>query len=252
MESERGFIIKAFIFIILILLILNLLGFLLNSYKPEIIKPEDEKNVFLTFENSTLVKMKLPAVNNEGEGVITELRVEKTKGSGRTLTEIDNLLFWADTQHSIRIAKMVAGNITGKDLNQYDIVYTVEANASIIGGPSAGAALAIATISALLEKPTRDDVMITGSINSDGSIGPVSEVYAKAKAAKEYGAKIFLVPPLQNRDFIYETVKSCEKFGVAEVCTTETRPVKINITEEIGVKVHEVANIEEAMNYFFG
>jgi len=239
-----------------ILVILFLLGALLKIQKTKIIKnetktEEDNLDLFFSSDGSTRVKMYLPAVDADGNGVNTILTVEATRGSGRTLTDIDNLLFWADTQHSIRIARKVAENVTGKNEKDYDIVYTIEANASLIGGPSAGAALAIATIAALESKKLNNNVMITGSINHDGSMGPVSAILEKAKAAKEKGAEIFLVPLLQSRDVVYETSEHCEEFGSSEICTTETKPKKVDVAAEAGIEVKEVETIKDAMVYFF-
>lgn len=201
--------------------------------------------------NATQIRMQVPAVDNKGVGVMTFLVVEAVPGSGRTLVDIDNLLFWSDTQHSIRIAKKVASIITGIDINNYDLVYNIYANASIIGGESAGAALTLATIAALQNKSLREDIIITGTINHDGTIGPVQAILPKAKAAKENNASLFLVPLLQSREIIYETRQHCEKFGPAEFCTTEQIPKKVNISEEAGMEVKEVGTIAEAMNYFF-
>lgn len=213
---------------------------------------EPAGKLFFSLGNSTRVSMYLPAVSQEGVGVNTLLTVEAVPGSGRTLTDIDNLLFWADTQHSIRTARRVAENITGKRMQDYNVVYTIEANASLIGGPSAGAALAIATIAALEARKMKDNVMITGTINHDGSIGPVSEILEKAKAAKIAGAGLFLVPLLQSRDVVYETTEHCEIFGQSKICTSETKPKKIDVQAEAGIEVREVASIQDAMEYFFG
>ncbi|MEM2954937.1 MAG: S16 family serine protease [Candidatus Nanoarchaeia archaeon] len=201
--------------------------------------------------NSTQAMTYLPAVDNEGKGVLTLLVVEAVPGSGRTLVDIDNLLFWGDTQHSIRIAKNVASNITGIDVNKYDLVYNIYANASIIGGESAGAALTLATIAVLQNKSLRNDIIITGTINHDGTIGPVQAILPKAKAAKANNATLFLVPLLQSREVTYETKEHCEKFGATEFCTTEQIPKKINVSEESGITVIEVGTIHDAMQYFF-
>lgn len=214
----------------------------------------DNKGIdgFFSLNGSTRIKMYLPAVDAEGNGTTTVLTVEATLGTGRTLTDIDNLLFWADTQHSIRIARRVAENITGKKMGDYDIVYTIEApNATLIGGPSAGAALAIATIAALESRPLREDVMITGGINHDGTVSPVSAILEKAQAAKKAGATLFLVPLLQSRDVIYEESEHCETFGNSEICTTETRPRQVDVEKEAGLQIKEVETISNAMNYFF-
>ncbi|MFH1308351.1 MAG: S16 family serine protease [archaeon] len=241
-------------YLLAIVFILIVLELLLVIYSPSELNIENEgkfEPVFIQEGDLTLLSMMLPAVDSDGNGVSTVLFVEAMPGSGRTLTDIDNLLFWADTQHSIRIARLVAGELSEEDVNNYDLIYSIKANASIIGGPSAGAALAIATIAAIEGKSVREDVMITGTINRDGSIGPVSEILAKAKAAGDAGAKTFLVPLLQSRDIVYESEDSCETFGTSELCTTETKPRKVNLTEETGVQVIEVGSIEEALKYFY-
>ena len=253
-KINTKFIISA---IIIIFVFLFLLGNLINI--PEISKNKEsseitEKNSEQTFFSSaqgTFISMYLPAVDAQGNGVNTLLTVEATPGTGRTLTDIDNLLFWADTQQSIRAARKVAENITGKKTENYDIVYTIKANASLIGGPSAGAALALATIAALKGEKLNNEVMITGSINHDGSIGPVTAILEKAKAAKSNGAALFLVPLLQSRDVIYETSEHCETFGQSEICTSETKPRKVDVSAEAGIQVREVETVQEAMGYFF-
>lgn len=200
---------------------------------------------------ATQTKMYLPAVDNQGNGTMTLLVVEAMPGTGRTLTDIDNLIFWADTQHSIRIARNVAANISGVNVSNYDLIYSIYANASVIGGESAGAAITIATIAALLNKTLPENVSITGTINHDGTIGPVEGILPKAKAAKGLNTTTFLVPLLQSNEVIYEERQHCEKYGPAEVCTTEKVPRRVNITEEAGINIVEVETIQEAMKYFF-
>jgi len=195
--------------------------------------------------------IKIPAIDNEGNSIVTILNVNVEPGNGKTLVDIDSLLFWVDTQSSIRTAKNVAAEVANVDLTNLDVTYKVYANASLVGGPSAGTAIAIATISALEKREIRDDVMITGAINHDGTIGPVGEIIEKAQSAKDNGAILFLVPLLQSSEVVYETNKHCEKFGLAEFCNIEQVPKKIDVSEEVGIKVVEVRDIEEAMNYFY-
>lgn len=200
--------------------------------------------------DSFISSISMPAVDQDGRGVITSLSVQIAPGYGRILTNIDRLLFWVDTQNSIRIAKDVASDITGVDLSQYDMVYTIKADASVIEGPSAGAALAIATVAAIERKEINPKVMITGSVNPDGTIGPVGEILIKAQAAKDVGAETFLVPMLQGRQIVYKTEKYCEQVGMSQVCTTETKPVAVDIANETGIEVVEVKDIKEALEYF--
>ena len=251
-KKEKSKIVRYVLIIVVVLIVLESLSFLAIKNLPNKTEEiqEDTRESFITGGNSTIIRMKIPAVDADGKGVATILQVEAIRGNGRTLTDIENLLFWADTQQSIRMAKLVAGNITGINLNNYDLIYSIEANASLIGGPSAGAALAIATIFALKGEKFNENAMISGTINHDGSIGPVSAILEKAKASKEANATIFLVPLLQSRDVTYETKQHCQKFGYSEICQEESIPRKINVSEEAGISVIEVASIEEALRYF--
>ena len=92
--------------------------------------------------------------------------------------------------------------------------------------------------------------MITGTINSDGTIGPVGEVVAKAKAAKDVGATIFLVPEGQAIQTYYIPEEKCQQFGTVTYCTTEYKPKKIDASKDTGIAVEEVSNIDEALKYF--
>jgi uncharacterized protein len=163
---------------------------------------------------------------------------------------VDKLIFWTDTQNSIRTAKSVAEEITNTSLDNYDMIYTITANASVIEGPSAGAALTIATIAAIQKKQINSSVMMTGTINHDGTIGPVGEIIAKASAAKSIGAELFLVPLSQSAQVSYESKQYCEKIGFSQICTIEQIPSKVDVSEKTGIQVKEVKDIEEALKYF--
>jgi len=200
-----------------------------------------------------IVKMLVPAVDSEGNGVVTTLLVEAKPGDGRVLTDINHILFFVDTQNSIQIAKAVAENITGVNTSKIDLMYAIETNASAIGGPSAGAALTVATVAVLENKNLNSSVMITGTIEPDGRIGPIGSVEEKAKASKEAGALLFLVPQGQDIQTTYLLVKECKKTGFW-IYSQRYCEIKYVATEsevnETGIKVKEVATIEEALKYF--
>nr|QBM01338.1 hypothetical protein [uncultured archaeon] len=254
--ANRNKALNFIVFFIVILSLLNIFLFFYDTYfsrdkgnEPLLRLDGKSSNDFLSVGNITMIAMKVPAVDDKGNGLSTYLVVEVMPGSGRTLVDIDNLLFWADTQQNIRTARRVAANMTGMDINKYDLVYSIYANATVIGGESAGAAITIATIAALENKRLNESVMITGTINHDGSIGPVGEIIAKAKAAKQSGSKLFLVPLLQSRDVLYETSQHCEKFGPTQVCTVEQVPRKISVSNQSGIEVVEVGSVQEAIKY---
>ena len=93
--------------------------------------------------------------------------------------------------------------------------------------------------------------MITGTINHDGSIGPIGGILEKAKAAGDIDASLFLVPLLQAQEIVYEESEHCEKFGFMEWCSIERIPKQIDISQEAGIEVKEVGSIQEALDYFY-
>jgi uncharacterized protein len=212
------------------------------------IPQETHKTSLSSLPSSTTIHV--PAVDNQGNGVVAALNVQAITGENRALVNINQLLFWVDTQFSIRIAKDVAENITGFDLSKIDLIYTIETNASVIEGQSAGAALTIATIATLQNKTINPHVIITGTINPDGTIGPVGGILAKAQASKDTGATLFLVPEGQGVQTNYMPIQKCQKFGPITYCSTEYKTEKTDISKDVGIEVKEVSNIQEALKYF--
>jgi uncharacterized protein len=195
-------------------------------------------------------QINLPAVDQNGNGVVTPLIVQAMPGNGKVLANIEKLLFWTDTQQSIQTANQVASDITGLNLSNYDLTYTVESDSVLIGGPSAGGALAIATIAVLGNKKLQTDVMMTGTINPDGTIGEVGGILEKATAAKEVGVKTFLVPKGQSTETHYSPQEDCVTRGRFQYCTTVYNETTVNISEQVGIDVIEVGSVREAMKYF--
>ncbi|MDI6806830.1 MAG: hypothetical protein QMD14_03410 [Candidatus Aenigmarchaeota archaeon] len=250
---------KIFVLIVLISLALGVILGNLIVPKVEVRKIEtlpsiSPVNVTLTYEVPSLITLKVPAIDNQGKGVMTTLKVQARPGEGSVLVDIRQLLFWVDTQHSIRIAKGVAEAFTGINTSSLDLIYSIETNASIIGGESAGAAITIATIAAIQNKTLREDVTITGTVQEDGSIGAVGAVLEKGKASKEAKAKLFLVPVGQGKYKEYQPVIECKEYRIGgfyqKICTSEYKVVEVDIGKNVGIEVKEVKNIEEALKYF--
>ncbi|TAL46748.1 hypothetical protein EPN87_04570 [archaeon] len=197
------------------------------------------------------VLVNAPAVDDKGNGVSTILRVSAKPGTGKVLVDVNQIIFWADTQQSIQTARSVAQQATNNDLSKVDLTYSIDTNASLIEGPSAGAALTIATIAALENKTLNNSVMITGTINPDGTIGEVGGISAKASAAKSTGATLFLVPQGQGVKVNYEPEQECEQIASYTICTTTYKPTSNQTGEINGIRVVEVSDIQDALKYFF-
>ncbi len=195
------------------------------------------------------VTIPLLAVTENNTGMVIPLVVELKSGTGKVLVNINNPSFVTDTQDSIRLAVNEAAEMTNTDLNRYDVVFSVKTDVSVIGGPSAGAAMTIATMALMLNKHIKDDVAITGTIMSGGYIGQVGGFLEKATAAKDYGVGLLLVPPGES---VYrEPLENCTQRTVRgyrqKECFITYRLV--NISEEVGIPVNEVNTISEALDY---
>lgn len=132
-------------------------------------------------------------VGEESIGGTADAYLEVKHGSGRIF--LDSFpLTKIDTQISTRYANEVACDYLNMDCSRYDFFYTIRAGSTIVGGPSASASLTVLTIAALKDLELRNDTVMTGTINSGGSIGPVGGVFKKALAAEKAGFKRVLVP----------------------------------------------------------
>ncbi len=140
--------------------------------------------------------IKLLAVQENHNGMMgseADLFLELKEGSGRVFLDTYPVTKM-DTQISTRFAKEIACSHFKLDCDQYDFFYTIRAESNIIGGPSAGAAVAVLTAIAVLDLGYDSSMTVTGTVNSGGLIGPVGGVKEKLEAASKSGLKKVLVP----------------------------------------------------------
>lgn len=192
----------------------------------------------------------LPAVDQDGNGVVGTLETTVKPGSGLVLVNVNSLLAQFDTQLSGRTAAQAAANFTMLDLGRYDIVYNIRVNATVIEGPSAGAGLALSIVAALQNKTLDNRTMITGTISSDGAIGPVGAIAEKAQAARQSGAARFMVPDGQSTEKKITRDRQCSNIDSVRYCEIKYVTKTVNIGESIGIEIIEVRDLEEAMKYF--
>jgi len=155
-------------------------------------------------------------------GHVIPLEVIIKEGKGNLFLNVANVLVDESMQSSAQTAIKVAREATRTSLINKDILINIKSPAQegklTISGGSAGGAITIAAIAAMMGKPTLEDVLMTGTVREDHSIGKIGAPRAKGIAARENGAKLFLVPPGQKGE-----------------------------VGEIGIEVKEVRTIEEAV-----
>ena len=124
---------------------------------------------------------------------------------------------------SVFNATSVIRKITDKDIRNYDIHVNIIGGGRI-DGPSAGTAITACIISAILDKPIRQDIAVTGEISLRGEVKPVGGVREKIYGAKRKGIRQVLIPKANLKD------------------------VPSNIE---GIEVTPVSNIEELLKLLF-
>jgi ATP-dependent Lon protease len=100
---------------------------------------------------------------------------------------------------SVFNAASVIRKITKEDIKDYD-VHVNAIGGGKIDGPSAGAAITICIISALLNKPIKQDIAITGEISLKGKIKPVGGIFEKIYGARRKGIKKVIIPKDNIKD----------------------------------------------------
>jgi uncharacterized protein len=201
------------------------------------------------FDGTREAETYIVAVSNQGEGALGKARVRIAPGDGSLLLNTDPFIE-TDTQLSARTAKAVAEELTGDDLRAKDVTYSFDIDGSFVGGPSAGAAMTIATISAIEDRTVDEKTAVTGTITREGRIGRVGGILEKAEAAGERGLDKFYVPEGQASITYFE--RQIVEEEVAPGLFTETveyMPQKFSVdgyTERrYNMSTEEVSDIEE-------
>lgn len=189
------------------------------------------------FAYTPLDSMKVFAVTNNGNGLAADLILEIEPGDGTVWSSLDTLV-GTTTQSAERTSINVASTYV-EDTSSYDYKFRISSQASLVDGPSAGAAMTLLVISMLQDNNVPDNVAITGTITSDGFVGPVGGIYEKAKEASNIGIELFLIPDGEAR----------------QIVNIDGKIQTINIIDyawnEWDLKVVEVENIDDVLDFAF-
>jgi uncharacterized protein len=247
--KKRGWLVVAGTYL-MVLLIGLAIGGSLDSHEKE-----EEKLQPIFMATPLAAEANIVAVRNDGLGSLGSMRVEIQDGGGRVLFNT-NPFSIPDIQYSVQKAVLVAQRITKMDLTGKDIIVTFDVEGNLVGGESAGAAITSAIIGAINGKSVRGDVVITGTIDPDGTIGAVSGIAEKMQAAADGGVKVFLIPSGQRNLVYYVPVTKTEEISPGFFYKKSYYVRKsldlIDLGQELGLKVMEVSSINEAVPILLG
>lgn len=128
----------------------------------------------------------------------------------------------------------VAILISGKNPGGKEVRFE---NSGFTEGPSAGALVTVGVLAALRGDKIKDNVTMTGTINPDGTIGPVGGIPQKLDGAKEKGKTLVLIPTGQRTS---PDEKTGENVDVVE------------LGRQKDLEVKEVGDIYETYEIFTG
>lgn len=182
--------------------------------------------------------MKVLAVTSNGQGLQADLFLKVEPSGDGTVWVSAKPLVGTTTQSAAQTAVELAKNYSS-DVKNHDYKFSIESTASVVEGPSAGAAMALLVIAAFENQKVPLNVAVTGTIDEGGNVGQVGGVFEKTKEAAKQGIDLFLIPK-------GEAIQTIREEGVVK---------SINLVEygptQLGMKVIEVATIDEVIKYAF-
>lgn len=200
--------------------------------------------------NGTTIPLAADIMSNNAEaGALISAQVIVTNGTGHVFVDT-NPYTQVDLQGSARIAATVASDVLGIDQNSHDFYYIINMGTPIIGGPSAGGALTVATIAAINNWTIKPQVVMTGMIDPDETIGPVGGIPFKLEAAAAKNTTLFLVPQGQ---LVVNITNISISTGPSIVHQTVEKSIDlVKLGKKLNVTVKEVNTIQDAVLAFTG
>jgi len=187
------------------------------------------------------------------QGTVMNIKVDIRDGTGLVLVNTETPT-GVDFQTSAKTAVKVAQEYTSTSLAKKDIIFSItsknENELQAVDGPSAGMAMTVLLVMEIQDKPINDKVLLTGTIQPDGTIGPIGGAAEKADAAGKYGAKTFIVPKGQAVTLVQECQESYEGPFIYKTCKSEAKPLSPMTEEKYGMKVVEATDLKSVMDYF--
>jgi uncharacterized protein len=201
--------------------------------------------------NGVVIPLVADSYSDNGEvGSYLNAQVIVTNGTGHVFVDT-NPYTQVDLQGSARLAAMVASDVLGVDEKSYDFYYIIEIDSPMIGGPSAGGALTVATIAAMNNWSIKPGIAMTGMIDPDETIGPVGGIPFKLEAAASRNTTLFLVPQGQ----LIVNITNITTVREGPIITTQSTEETVDLNQlgkKLNVTVKEVSSIQDAVLEFTG
>lgn len=167
-----------------------------------------------TFPAAPLLRPGDTVIEADGEAITTADELGAAIGAHRPGETIELVLERLGEPGTTTVEATLAENpqkagraqlgVSLRDRPRYEFPLKVSIDSGDVGGPSAGLAFTLALIDRLTpgDLTGGERVAVTGTIELDGSVGPVGGVRQKTEAAVREGAVLFLVPPAEYEEAV--------------------------------------------------
>lgn len=186
-------------------------------------------------------------------GTTMKISVDIKDGSGLVLVNTA-IPTGVDFQTSAKTAVQVAQNYTKTDLSNKDIIFSIssenENELQAVDGPSAGMAMTVLLVKEIQGKPVSEKILLTGTIQDNGIMGPVGGVPEKAEVAGKFGAELFIVPKGQAITYVQECEERKEGPFLYRNCKSEAKDLSPIIEQKYGMKVVEASDLSSVLKYY--
>jgi len=250
---KRSFSVGTTVLFLILIVVIFFFGYYSRLFLSEGTPPLSGQAARVDLSDEKVITNKLVAVDAQGNGVGASLHTRVKPGNGLVLVNINQVLADLNTQQSARAAVKAAARLAQVNPETIDVIFTIDTDAELVSGRSAGSTMAIAVASALMNATPRDDIVMTGDIAEDGTIGIVQAIPQKALAAKNFQASLFLVPAGGGSSVVrFVREKSCGDVAGYEYCMVAYVPEQGTLSEKVGIPVIEVKTLADAASYYFG
>ncbi len=137
---------------------------------------------------------------------------------------------------SVFNASSVVRRLTGICMSDYDIHVNI-VGGGLIDGPSAGAAILVAILSAIKNRPLSQNFGVTGEISIQGKLKGIGGVFEKIYGARQAGIKTVIVPE-ENRANVPDKLT-----GIDVLYASSAKDLLKHIFGEEFLDVEDVGNI---------
>jgi len=135
--------------------------------------------------------------NDSSSGELARIDMYLKPGYGGVFLDVAESTFGADLQETLPLIRDYAQTYTGKSLMYKDVIVKITTSAANVQGTSGSAAMAIGLISMLQDTKLRNDTVLTGVLQPDGTLGEVNSLNLKISVAKKLGVKTILIPKVE-------------------------------------------------------